>query len=129
MDFGHACLFNKKPGDMRRVGALGDHARQGQSEKRGGGFQANTLVESSAVTPPFEENLLDLHDALNDLAALDTRAAHVIELRYFGGLTEAEAAEVLEISVATLKRDCEVGRAWLVDRLGWGQRKTPIRPS
>src|ERR1700733_4040642 len=96
MDFGHACLFNKKPGDMRRVGALGDHARQGQSEKRGGGFQANTLVESSAVTPPFEENLLDLHDALNDLAALDTRAAHGVELRYFGGVTGIRLSAHLE---------------------------------
>jgi DNA-directed RNA polymerase specialized sigma24 family protein len=59
------------------------------------------------------------------LAVLDPRAARVIELRYFGGLTEMEAAEVLEISVATIKRDWEAGRAWLVDRLGWGQRKMP----
>src|SRR5580658_641314 len=108
---------------LRRI--LVDHARQRRSEKRGGGLQATTLVEASAVARPFEENLLDLHDALDGLAALDPRAARVIELRYFGGLTEMEAAEVLEISVATIKRDWEAGRAWLVDRLGWGQRKAP----
>jgi RNA polymerase sigma-70 factor (ECF subfamily) len=108
---------------LRRI--LVDHARQRRSEKRGGGLQATTLVEASAVARPFEENLLDLHDALDGLAALDPRAARVIELRYFGGLTEMEAAEVLEISVATIKRDWEAGRAWLVDRLGWGQRKMP----
>ena len=109
---------------LRRI--LVDHARQRRSEKRGGGLQATTLVEASAVARPFEENLLDLHDALDGLAALDPRAARVIELRYFGGLTEMEAAEVLEISVATIKRDWEAGRAWLVDRLGWGQPKTPV---
>lgn len=105
---------------LRRI--LVDHARQRQAEKRGGGAQATTLVEGSAVARPFEENLLDLHDALDELSALDSRAARVIELRYFGGLTEKEAAEVLGISIATLKRDWEAGRAWLVDRLGWGQR-------
>ena len=88
----------------------------------GGGAQITTLVESSAVAQPFDDNLLELHAALEGLAALDSRAAQAIELRYFGGLTEREAAEVLGISVATLKRDWEAGRAWLVDRLGWGQR-------
>jgi RNA polymerase sigma factor (TIGR02999 family) len=112
---------------LRRI--LVDHARQRQSEKRGGGLQATTLVESSAVVRPFEENLLDLHDALDGLSALDPRAAQVIELRCFGGLTEMEAAEVLEISITTLKRDWDAGRAWLVNRLGWGQRNTPIRSS
>jgi RNA polymerase sigma factor (TIGR02999 family) len=104
---------------LRRI--LVDHARQHQSEKRGGGWRATTLDEGSAVARPFEEDLLDLHAALDELAVLDARAARVIELRYFGGLTEQEAAEVLQISIATLKRDWAAGRAWLVDRLGWGQ--------
>jgi RNA polymerase sigma-70 factor (ECF subfamily) len=108
---------------LRRI--LVDHARQRQSEKRGGGLQATTLAEGSAIARPFEENLLDLHAALDGLATLDPRAARVIELRFFGGLTEKEAAEVLEISVATLKRDWEAGRAWLVDRLGWGRKSSP----
>lgn len=107
---------------LRRI--LVDHARQRQSEKRGGGLQATTLGEGSAIARPFEENLLDLHAALDGLSTLDPRAAQVIELRFFGGLTEKEAAEVLGISIATLKRDWEAGRAWLVDRLGWGQRST-----
>jgi RNA polymerase sigma factor (TIGR02999 family) len=108
---------------LRRI--LVDHARQRQSEKRGGGLQATTLDERSAITQPFEASLLDLHAALDALSALDPRAAQVIELRYFGGLTEKEAAEVLGISTATLKRDWEAGRAWLVDRLGWGKKSTP----
>jgi RNA polymerase sigma factor (TIGR02999 family) len=107
---------------LRRI--LVDHARERQAEKRGSGALATTLLEGSAVAQPFEENLLDLHHALDELSALDSRAARVIELRYFGGLTEKEAAEVLEISIATLKRDWEAGRAWLVDRLGWGQKST-----
>jgi RNA polymerase sigma-70 factor, ECF subfamily len=112
---------------LRRI--LVDHARQRQSEKRGGGLQTTTLMEASAVVRPFEENLLDLHNALDGLSALDPRAARVIELRYFGGLTEIEAAEVLKISITTLKRDWNAGRAWLVNRLGWGQRNTPIPSS
>ena len=87
--------------------------------KRGGGAAITIATEGSAQTPPFDESLLDLHRALEELEAMDGRAARVIELQYFGGLTEKEAAEVLGISVATLKRDWEVGRAWLVGRLGW----------
>lgn len=108
---------------LRRI--LVDHARQRQSEKRGGGLQSTTLGEGSAIAQPFEENLLDLHAALDELSTLDPRAARVIELRFFGGLTEKEAAEVLGISIATLKRDWEAGRAWMVCRLGWGQRSAP----
>ena len=101
---------------VRRI--LVDHARRRQSEKRGGGLQATTLGEALAITKPFEESLLDLHAALDELSALDPRAAQVIELRFFGGLTEKEGALVLGISIATLKRDWEAGRAWLVGRLG-----------
>ncbi len=102
---------------LRRI--LVDHAREKLAQKRGRGVSVTTLKEDSARTPPFDETLLDLHGALDELASMDGRAAQVIELRYFGGLTEKEAAEVLGISVATLKRDWEAGRAWLVGRLGW----------
>ena len=102
---------------LRRI--LVDHARERLAQKRGGGAAVTMLTEGSARTPPFDESLLDLHRALDELAAMDGRTAQVIELRYFGGLTEQEAAEVLGISVATLKRDWEAGRAWLVGRLGW----------
>lgn len=110
---------------LRRI--LVDHARQRLADKRGGGLRPATLVEGSAIALPFEENLLDLHAALDEFAELDGRAAQAIELRYFGGLTESEAAEVLGISLATLKRDWEAGRAWLVDRLGWGKSKLADR--
>ena len=66
---------------------------------------------------PAQVDILDLHHALEELATLDERVARVIELRYFGGLTEPEAAETLGISVATLKRDWQIGRAWLAERL------------
>jgi RNA polymerase sigma factor (TIGR02999 family) len=102
---------------LRRI--LVDHAREKLSQKRGGGASITTLTEGSARTPPFDESLLDLHCALEELELMDRRTAQVIELRYFGGLTEKEAAEVLGISVATLKRDWEAGRAWLVGRLCW----------
>jgi RNA polymerase sigma-70 factor (ECF subfamily) len=102
---------------LRRI--LVDHAREKLAQKRGAGERVKTLKEGSASTPPFEEQLLDLHTALDELAEMDSRAVQVIELRYFGGLTEKEAATVLGISVATLKRDWEAGRAWLVARLGW----------
>jgi RNA polymerase sigma factor (TIGR02999 family) len=96
-----------------------DHAREKLAQKRGGRAAVTTLTDESARTPPFDEKLLDLQTALEELASMDARTAQVIELRYFGGLTEQEAAEVLGISVATLKRDWEAGRAWLVGRLGW----------
>lgn len=102
---------------LRRI--LVDHARENLARKRGGGAEVTTLKEASAQTPPFDETLLDLHTALEELASMDTRAAQVIELRYFGGLTEKEAAEVLGISLATLKRDWDAGRAWLLSRLAW----------
>ena len=85
--------------------------------KRGGGVAPETLKEGSSKARPLEEEILDLHMALEKLAELDARAAHVIELRYFGGLTEKEAAEAVGISKATLKRDWEIGRAFLIDRM------------
>lgn len=102
---------------LRRI--LVDHAREKLAHKRGHGAEVTTLTEGSASTPPFDEKLLDLHAALKELELMDARTAQVIELRYFGGLTETEAAEVLGISVASLKRDWAAGRAWLAGRLGW----------
>ena len=61
--------------------------------------------------------VLDLHMALERLAELDRRAAEVVELRYFGGLSEAETAEALQVSVATVKRDWNFARTWLLRRL------------
>jgi DNA-directed RNA polymerase specialized sigma24 family protein len=61
---------------------------------------------------------LEIDDALRRLEQVDARAARIVELRFFAGLTEAEAAEALDISVATLKRDWAFGRAWLLRHLG-----------
>jgi RNA polymerase sigma factor (TIGR02999 family) len=90
-----------------------DHARRGQSEKRGGGQIRFSLDERDAPVVDRDERLLEMDQALARLELLDVRAGKVVELRYFGGLSEKEAAEALGISVATLKRDWDFARTWL----------------
>lgn len=100
---------------LRRI--LVDHARKVRSERHGGGQVKFSLAEFDGGNVQFDERLLAVEEALNVLETLDGRAAKVIELRFFGGLSENEAAEVLNISVATLKRDQEFARTWLATRL------------
>jgi RNA polymerase sigma factor (TIGR02999 family) len=100
---------------LRRV--LVDHARRVRSEKRGGGNIAATLLDSDGASWQFDERLLAVDEALSRLERLDPRAAKVIELRFFGGLTETETAEALDISLATLKRDWDFARSWLATQL------------
>jgi len=100
---------------LRRV--LVDYARRGQSEKRGGGQIKISLADADCPVVDRDERLLAIDEALARLEALDRRAAKVIELRYFGGLSEKEAAEALGISVATLKRDWDFARTWLASQL------------
>jgi RNA polymerase sigma factor (TIGR02999 family) len=100
---------------LRRV--LVDYARRVHSEKRGGGQVRLELRDSYGGAWEIDDRLLALDESLTRLQALDERAAKVIELRFFGGLSEAEAAEALDISVATLKRDWEFARTWLASRL------------
>ena len=100
---------------LRRL--LVDAARERKAAKRGGGAPAVTMDEEVGTVRALEDEILDLHTALEKLSQLDPRAAQVVELRYFGGLTEKEAAEAIGISVATLKRDWEAGRAFLIDQL------------
>jgi DNA-directed RNA polymerase specialized sigma24 family protein len=71
----------------------------------------------SAPLAAFDEDLLDLDEAVKHLEVLDPRADSVVELRYFDGLTETESAEMIGVSVATLKRDWDFARAWLIRRL------------
>lgn len=104
---------------MRRI--LVDHARLQQADKRIGPEQKVSIEEPIAMALPIaarDVDVLDLHHALEVLAQIHPRQAQLIELRYFGGLTEDEAAEVLEVSRATLARDWKVARHWLSSRLG-----------
>jgi RNA polymerase sigma factor (TIGR02999 family) len=101
--------------ELRRL--LIDHARARLAEKREGGRVRLSLTEASRIAAPREEDLIDLDQALSQLDQLDPRSARAIELRYFGGLTEKEAADVLGISRATLKRDWDFARAWLASQL------------
>ena len=100
---------------LRRV--LLDHARRANSEKRGGGIVKLPLLDSD-VGVNIDERLLALDEALVRLEGLDPRAAKVVELRFFGGLTESDSAEVLDISIATLKRDWDFAKTWLASQLG-----------
>jgi len=100
---------------MRRI--LIDHARARQAEKRGGGEARLPLTDLNGLAAPGNEELVELDRALRQLEELDQRSARVVELRFFAGLTEKEAAEVLGISVATLKRDWDFARAWLINQL------------
>ena len=100
---------------LRRV--LVDHARRQHSEKRGGGVVKLSLWESDAPAIGMDERVLVVNEALTRLESLDPRAAKVVELRFFGGLSEAEAAEALHVSVATLKRDWEFAKTWLTGQL------------
>lgn len=114
---GRAHFFAVAAHQLRRV--LIDHARRFRSKKRGGGGKINTtLFEFDGGAWQIDERLLAVDEALTHLEALDSRAAKVIELRFFGGLTETEAAEALDISATTLQRDWDFARSWLASQLG-----------
>ena len=98
---------------MRRI--LVDHARERQAAKRAGGIQVTLDDELATVQPDSE--LLGLDDALQELARLDERQAHIVELKYFVGLSEGEVAEVLSLSRATITREWHSARAWLYRRM------------
>ena len=106
-----AHFFGVAAGLMRRI--LVDHARTRRADKRGGGWDRVTLVEDQVAGGAQEIDLLALHEALERLAALDPRQERIVELRYFGGLTIEEAAEVVGISEATVVRDWTIAKAWL----------------
>jgi len=95
---------------MRQV--LVDFARAHRAAKRGSG-QKVTLDEALHLSATRSDDLLDLHEAIDRLAAFDSRKARVIELRYFGGLTREEVAGTLRLTVATVKRDLALAESWL----------------
>ncbi len=96
---------------MRRI--LVDHARSHLYAKRGGGAQKLTLDEAIATPQERDLDLVALDDALTALTEIDPQQSRIIELRFFGGLTIEETAEVLSISPATVKRDWNMAKAWL----------------
>ena len=100
---------------MRRI--LVDHARRYAREKRGGAPQQVSLDEAALVTKDRARELLQLNEALDSLAELDPRRSQVVELRYFGGLSNDEIAEVLKISANTVTRDWNMARAWIYQQL------------
>jgi len=107
-----AHFFGVAAGMMRRI--LVDQARVWHAEKRGGGWERVTLVgDEVAGDDPTELDVLALHESLEHLAAFDQRQERIVELRYFGGLTIEETAEVIGISAATVVREWTVAKAWL----------------
>ena len=96
---------------MRRI--LIDHARRYQYAKRGGGALRVSLDETAAVTEAQTAELLAVNEALEKLTAMDARKGHIVELRFFGGLSLDEVAEVMKISSPTVQREWRAAKAWL----------------
>jgi RNA polymerase sigma-70 factor, ECF subfamily len=105
---------------MRRV--LVDHARSRGYRKRGGGAQLVTLNEGLVAAPAPVVDVVALDCALEKLAAVDPRQSRVIELRFFGGLSVEETAEVLHVSPDTVKRDWRLAKLWLLRDLEGDQQ-------
>lgn len=110
-----AHFFGVAANVMRRI--LVDHARAKQANKRGGKDQKVSFDEAIIVQSELPQQFLALDEALERLTKRDPRQSRIVELTYFGGLTEKEAAEVLGISVRTVKRDWTIARAWLYQQL------------
>ena len=96
---------------MRQV--LVEHARKHQADKRGGGRVRVTLSHAEEVSASPEVDVLAVHEALDRLASFDMQQARIVELRFFGGLSIAEAADALGVGHATVEREWGLARAWL----------------
>ena len=106
-----AQFFGVAANMMRRI--LVDHARGHHADKRGGGAAKLSLDEAIEIADQKAVDLIALDDALNRLAQLDQQQCQVVELRFFGGLTVEEVAEVMKLSPATIKREWSMAKAWL----------------
>lgn len=100
---------------MRQI--LVNHAKALQRQKRGGNAAKVELEKAALVSPEPSRQILDLNEALERLATVDSRKAEVVELRYFGGLKQDEIAEVLKISSVTVRREWVFAKAWLYNEL------------
>ncbi len=103
---------------MRRI--LVDHARSKTADKRGGGVIKLNLEEAEATPEQRASDLVALDDALTELAKIDPRKSKIVELRFFGGLTDEEIAHFLGISVRTVLRDWKMAKMWLYRELNKG---------
>jgi RNA polymerase sigma factor (TIGR02999 family) len=92
---------------------LVDYARAHRARKRGGGVQVITLQEATVLSSVRTPDVIEVSEALDQLAKTDERKAKAIELRYFAGMNREEIAIALNLSVATVKRDIRLGEAWL----------------
>jgi RNA polymerase sigma factor (TIGR02999 family) len=108
-------FFAFTAGVMRHI--LIDHARARRSEKRGSDHVRVPLTDDLPFVDAASEDILDLHEALEELAALDPRKAELVQLCAFLGCSRTEAAELLGVSLRTAKRDFRLARAWLSQRL------------
>ena len=106
---------------MRRI--LVDFARSRNYLKRGAGAQQIPLDEAMMISAAPDLDVVELDRALEQLAAVDARKSQVVELRFFGGLTEEEAAEVLKVSPETVRRDLRLAKSWLLREMGTHQTK------
>lgn len=106
---------------MRRI--LVDHAKQHKSAKRGSGIRPVTLDEPLQVARQPSMDMVALDDALSALTAIDPQRARIVELRFFGGLSNEEVAEVLAISTATVQRQWAGARAWLYQEMNRSDKK------
>lgn len=104
---------------MRRL--LVNHAIRRASQKRGGGALRMTLQDEVHAAPDVEEDILALDDALTQLATMDERKANIIELHFFGGLTQPQIGEVLSVSESTVRREFKLARIWLRKLLSDGK--------
>jgi RNA polymerase sigma factor (TIGR02999 family) len=108
---GRAHFFGIAARLMRNI--VVDYARARQAAKRGGGVTPVTLDDAAALSPTHPPDILDVDEALRRLTQVDERVAHIIELRYFGGMTGEEIACSSGLSLATVKRKLRFGEAWL----------------
>jgi len=113
---GRAHFFAVAAKAMRQI--LINHAEAKQAAKRGGGWQRISVSEAVTESGDREVDLLALNEALSSLEEMDERQARVVELRFFGGLTVEEAAEVLKVAPRTIELDWRMAKAWLVRQLG-----------
>ncbi len=112
---GRAQFFGLAAQVMRNI--LVDHARSHRAVKRGSGARRLSLEEATVYSTERAADLIALDEAMQELAKLDRRKSHIIELRYFGGLDLEEIGEVLNISAATIRRDMRMAEAWLHRRM------------